>query len=108
MAIKNKNAVSPKAAVKQLEVPVVSELNEQDVFLPEEELSVSVEPEIQLQGQTAAVKENEFMDRVLSESNKPRVPGKWVSMTAEEVQHYQREKRLIGYDPVRKQGLLKG
>ena len=106
MATTKKNASNPKVSVKQ---PVSEpELNDADVFIPEELEAQAVEPEIQLAGETKDVKQNEFMEQVLLNSAKPRTKGNWVAMTSDEVKQYQIEKRLIGYDPVKKQGLLKG
>lgn len=50
---------------------------------------------------------NEVMDKISSEPEKERPEGDWIKMTLEEVAAYQKAGRLVGWDPKKKEGLLK-
>lgn len=50
---------------------------------------------------------NEFQDAVIKNKKRVRHPGKWVSMTEKELEIHQANGDLLGYDPERKEGLLK-
>lgn len=51
--------------------------------------------------------ENEVMKAVADNSEKPRFKGNWIDMDEKTMMDYQAKGVLIGWDPGRKQGLLK-